>query len=157
VKNINIDLSKKNSDLILKDDSNVYGLLVPEEHGIYNNKFNILFKRSGLTVKLLVKIVLLGSSEVTFEPNIIINRELKNIDCELRIECLTNTDSSKLKVTPSMEVSNPNIKVKHSLTISTFDDSQLNYLSSRGLSKSEARKLLIDAFIDDIIRKIEQE
>jgi len=157
MKNVIIDFSKNLSDLVLKEDSCVYGLLIPEENGIYKNKFNILFKKSGIIAKFLIKIVLLGSGEVEFEPNIIIEKILKDVNCELEIKCLTNTDSSKLKVTPSMEVSNPNVRVRHSLTISTFDDNQLNYLSSRGLGKTNARKLLIDAFVDDIIKKIEQE
>ena len=157
MKTVVIDLSKNLNDLVLSEDSFVYGLLVPEKNGIYKNKFNIIIKKSGVTVKLLIKIVLLGSAEVEFEPNIIIGKTLKDINCELEIKCLTNTDLSKLKVTPSMEVSNPNVKVKHSLTISTFNDDQLSYLLSRGLSKIRARKLLIDAFVDDIIKKIEQE
>ena len=157
MKNVIIDLSKNLKTIIVKEDSCVYALLVPEENGVYKNKFSVLFKKSGLTAKLLIKIVLLGSSEITLEPNIVISRNLKDIDCELKVECLTDTNDSKLKVTPSMEVANPNVKVKHSLSISTFDDNQINYLLSRGLSKIRTRKLLIDGFVDDIISKIEQE
>ena len=156
MKKLIIDLSKNIQDIIIDEDTNVYALLVPEENAIYKSKFDIKFKNSGLSAKIKIKIVLLGKAEIEFEPTIVVPKELIGINCVLNIECLTDTDESRLKITPSMEVSNPNIKTKHSLTISTFDENQMNYLLSRGLAWDESRKLLIDAFIGDIIKNIEE-
>lgn len=155
MKKLVVDLSKNIQSLTIEEDTNVYALLVPEEKAVYKNNFEVKFKTSKLKAKINIKIVLLGKAVIEFEPTIVIPKKLFGIDCDLKIDCLIDSDESKLKVTPSMEVSNPNIKTKHSLTISTFDENHMNYLLSRGLSLEESKKLLIDAFIGDIIKKIE--
>ncbi|MGB4629249.1 MAG: SufD family Fe-S cluster assembly protein, partial [Propionicimonas sp.] len=42
----------------------------------------------------------------------------------------------------------------HSSTTGRFDDEQLFYLRSRGISEEEARRLVVHGFFADIIRRI---
>nr|MBA2697325.1 SufD family Fe-S cluster assembly protein [Nocardioidaceae bacterium] len=42
----------------------------------------------------------------------------------------------------------------HASTTGRFDDEQLFYLQSRGVSEDEARRLVVHGFFADIIRKI---
>ena len=56
---------------------------------------------------------------------------------------------------PNLEIETGEIKgAGHASTTGRFDDEQLFYLQSRGITEDEARRLVVHGFFDDIIRKI---
>jgi Fe-S cluster assembly protein SufD len=56
---------------------------------------------------------------------------------------------------PNLEIETGEIAgAGHASTTGRFDDEQLFYLRSRGISEAEARRLVVHGFFADIIRRI---
>ena len=68
---------------------------------------------------------------------------------------LVLTDGCQADSVPNLEIETGNIiGAGHSSTTGRFDDEQLFYLKSRGISEKEARRLVVHGFFVDIIRRI---
>ncbi len=68
---------------------------------------------------------------------------------------LVLTDGCRADSVPNLEIETGEILgAGHASTTGRFDDEQLFYLQSRGISEDEARRLVVHGFFADIIRKI---
>ena len=56
-------------------------------------------------------------------------------------------DSAQAEAIPSLEIEADEVKASHSATISPINPEKIFYLTSRGVSESEARKLIIEGFL----------
>ncbi len=68
---------------------------------------------------------------------------------------LVLTDGCRADSVPNLEIETGEIKgAGHASATGRFDDEQLFYLQSRGISKDEARRLVVHGFFADIVRRI---
>ncbi len=68
---------------------------------------------------------------------------------------LVLTDGCQADSVPNLEIETGEIKgAGHASTTGRFDDQQLFYLQSRGITEHEARRLVVHGFFADIIKKI---
>lgn len=68
---------------------------------------------------------------------------------------LVLTDGCQADSVPNLEIQTGEIAgAGHSSTTGRFDDEQLFYLQSRGIEESEAKRLVVHGFFNDIIRRI---
>jgi Fe-S cluster assembly protein SufD len=68
---------------------------------------------------------------------------------------LVLTDGCRADSVPNLEIETGEIKgAGHASATGRFDDEQLFYLMSRGITHDEARRLVVHGFFADIIRKI---
>ncbi len=68
---------------------------------------------------------------------------------------LVLTDGCRADSVPNLEIETGEIEgAGHASTTGRFDDEQLFYLQSRGVSAEEARRLVVHGFFNDIIRKL---
>jgi Fe-S cluster assembly protein SufD len=87
--------------------------------------------------------------------DVLIRREAVGIDSYEANKNLVLTDGCRADSVPNLEIETGNIKgAGHSSTTGRFDDGQLFYLMSRGLDEAEARRLVVQGFFYDIIRRI---
>lgn len=55
---------------------------------------------------------------------------------------------------PIDRILNNQVEIQHEATVSRIGDEQLFYLMSRGISEENARKMIVNGFVDDLIRKL---
>ncbi|HSU36678.1 MAG TPA: Fe-S cluster assembly protein SufD [Propionibacteriaceae bacterium] len=68
---------------------------------------------------------------------------------------LVLTDGCRADSVPNLEIETGEIAgAGHASTTGRFDDEQLFYLRSRGITEAEARRLVVHGFFADIIRKV---
>ena len=68
---------------------------------------------------------------------------------------LVLTDGCQADSVPNLEIETGEIEgAGHASTTGRFDDQQLFYLQSRGITEDEARRLVVHGFFADIIRRI---
>ncbi|MEJ7706003.1 MAG: Fe-S cluster assembly protein SufD [Nocardioidaceae bacterium] len=68
---------------------------------------------------------------------------------------LVLTDGCRADSVPNLEIETGEIKgAGHASATGRFDDEQLFYLQSRGISADEARRLVVHGFFADIVRRI---
>ena len=66
------------------------------------------------------------------------------------------TDGCQADSVPNLEIETGEIEgAGHASATARFDDEQLFYLRSRGISEKEAQRLVVHGFFYDLIRKID--
>src|SRR3989337_1258521 len=101
-----------------------------------------------------VRAVLRGKAKFDFRGNVKIEKGAKGADAYLRSDALLFDDAKMGDDTPALEILEPDVKAGHAATIGKVDEQMLFYLMSRGLSRKEAEKLLIQGLVGPIIDKI---
>jgi Fe-S cluster assembly protein SufD len=66
-------------------------------------------------------------------------------------------DDAKVYTKPELEIYADDVKCSHGCTIGRLDEKGLFYLRSRGVSESEARRMLSHAFMTDVLERITNE
>lgn len=61
---------------------------------------------------------------------------------------------ARVNTKPELQITADNVKCSHGATVSQLEPDEVFYLRSRGLSESDARHLLIDAFANEILEQI---
>ena len=65
------------------------------------------------------------------------------------------SENAKINTKPQLEIWADDVKCSHGCTVGQLDEDALFYLMSRGISKKDSRALLLSAFSNEIIEKIE--
>jgi len=87
--------------------------------------------------------------------NVLIRKVAEGIETYEENRNLVLTDGCQADSVPNLEIETGEIEgAGHASATARFDDEQLFYLRSRGLSESEARRLVLHGYFDDLIRKI---
>lgn len=88
--------------------------------------------------------------------NILIRKVAEGIETYEENRNLVLTDGCQADSVPNLEIETGEIEgAGHASAVGRFDDQQLFYLRSRGISEAEARKLVVRGFFDDLIRRVQ--
>jgi Fe-S cluster assembly protein SufD len=87
--------------------------------------------------------------------NVLIRKVAEGIETYEENRNLVLTDGCQADSVPNLEIETGEIAgAGHASATGRFDDQQLFYLRSRGISESEARRLVVHGFFNDLIRQI---
>ncbi len=87
--------------------------------------------------------------------NVLIRKEAEGIETYEENRNLVLTDGCQADSVPNLEIETGEIEgAGHASATGRFDDNQLFYLRSRGIEESEARRLVVHGFFNDLIRRI---
>jgi Fe-S cluster assembly protein SufB len=75
----------------------------------------------------------------------------------VRCDALMLDDQSRSDTYPYMEIDENRVDIAHEATVSKVGEEKLFYLMSRGLSESEATKLIVNGFVEPIIKELPME
>jgi Fe-S cluster assembly protein SufD len=87
--------------------------------------------------------------------NVLIRKVAEGIETYETNRNLVLTDGCRADSVPNLEIETGEIVgAGHASATGRFDDEQLFYLQSRGVTQDEARRLVVHGFFADIIRRI---
>jgi Fe-S cluster assembly protein SufB len=69
-------------------------------------------------------------------------------------DALLLDDKSRSDTYPTDRILNSKVQIQHEATVSKIGEEQLFYLMSRGMNEEMARKLIVNGFIDGLIKKL---
>jgi Fe-S cluster assembly protein SufB len=78
------------------------------------------------------------------------------IGAKTKVVCdaLIIDDKSRSDTYPTMDIRHSDVKVEHEATVSKIGDEQLFYLQSRGLKKTDAEAMIVNGFIEPIVKEL---
>lgn len=106
------------------------------------------------TSREIYKTVLAEQSHGVFQGKIIVAEDAQKTDGHQLSRALLLSDQSEMNAKPELEIYADDVKCSHGSTIGDLDADALFYLRARGLNEAEARGLLIQAFVGEIIDEI---
>ena len=83
--------------------------------------------------------------------------DAQRTDAQQSNQNLLLTDDAIIHTKPELEIYADDVKCTHGATIGQLDREALFYLRSRGLAHDEARRMLVDSFAAEIVRRISDE
>nr|WP_110205853.1 Fe-S cluster assembly protein SufD [Nocardioides daejeonensis] len=88
--------------------------------------------------------------------NVLIRKVAEGIETYEENRNLVLTDGCQADSVPNLEIETGEIEgAGHASATARFDDEQLFYLRSRGISEKEAQRLVVHGFFNDLIRKVD--
>lgn len=86
-----------------------------------------------------------------------IEKGMKRANAFQTLKGIITSDTAVVEVNPILLIDEFDVKAGHGATIGKLEEDQLYYLQSRGLTKSEAEKLIVNGFLKPIIDEIDDE
>ncbi len=105
----------------------------------------------------LVKGVVGGDAKGVFQGKIHIAPHAVKTEGKQLHKALLLTDTAEIDCKPELEIFADDVKCSHGAASGELDEEQLFYMQSRGIGREEAKQILIDAYLDDVINHIADE
>lgn len=102
--------------------------------------------------KVIVKGIIRDSANIDFEGKVRIETGSKGSNAWLSANLLLLSDKAKGRAVPALEILENDVKAGHATTVGKVSDMDLFYLMSRGLSRIQARDLIIQGFLSGFLQ-----
>jgi Fe-S cluster assembly protein SufD len=99
----------------------------------------------------LYKGVLDDSARGVFQGTIMVRPDAQRINGRQTNRTLLLSDKAEIDTKPELEIYADDVKCAHGATVGELDEDALFYLRSRGIPELAARRLLIEAFLGEVI------
>lgn len=155
MKQILLDLTKKEKTVEITEDSEVFGLYVGRGEEKLESILEVVHKKPELQSITTIKAIVYDKAHFDMIGNLVIETGAHNTDAYLRIDVLLMDKEASARAVPSLEITEDSVKGGHGATVGQVDKEQLFYLRSRGLSETEAENMLVHGFVQELLDKID--
>lgn len=106
------------------------------------------------TSHAMIKSVLFDEAEYAYEGLIHIDQQATRSDASQESRSLLLSPLAKASSKPSLEILANDVKCRHAATASPLNQEALFFARSRGLSETQATRLLVDGFFNEALQKM---
>ena len=99
----------------------------------------------------LYKGILAGRSKAVFNGRIIVRIDAQKTDAKQTNRALLLSDDATINSNPQLEIFADDVKCTHGAAIGQLDEEAMFYLQARGLTRAEARDMLLHAFAGEVL------
>lgn len=92
-----------------------------------------------------------------FQGKVLVHKEGLKTDGYQLADTILLSNKARMNTKPELEIYADDVKCSHGTTTGQLDDKALFYLRARGLPEAHARMILAQAFVDELMNKIEDE
>ncbi|WP_226634125.1 Fe-S cluster assembly protein SufD [Brevundimonas poindexterae] len=110
----------------------------------------------GLTSQL-AKGVVTDTARGVFQGRIVVERGADGTDARMGHHALILSDRGEVDAKPELIIYADDVQCAHGNTVGALDETALFYMQQRGLSAEEARALLTEAFLMEVVDRIDHE
>jgi len=111
---------------------------------------------NGVTSQL-TKGVVRDTARGVFQGKIVVERGADGTDARMGHHALILGERAEIDAKPELEIYADDVQCAHGNTIGNLDESALFYMQQRGIPADEARALLTQAFLFEVVDRIEHE
>ena len=146
-----MELNKENSNCFI-----LSGLsLRKDEHQEIKTQINHLAPNCKSYQK--IKNVLEGDSKGVYQGKIFVKDIAQKTDAYQLSKALILDDQAEFNAKPELEIYADDVKCSHGSTSGSLDQDAIHYLMTRGIKQTDAKKLLINGFLNEIFENIPEE
>jgi hypothetical protein len=145
-----------NADLSYNSEAEITSLLLSsdKQKQIFSCDIEQLADKS--KSQILSKQVLKDSSTCVFDANTCIHSDTKATQAQQSSRALLLDELAQIHSKPHLEIYSDDLKASHGSTVGELDIEAISYLVSRGVSASKAQDILISAFVNETLEKIDE-
>ena len=105
----------------------------------------------------VVRNVVMGKARGVFQGRINVHRIAQKTDARMACNSLLMSDDADFSAKPELEIFADDVACGHGATVAEIDHDHLFYLMARGIPEKEARRLLVKAFVAEVIEELDDE
>ena len=134
-----------------------YGCVIADKQQHVDNNTLITHKVPHCTSNELYKYVLDEKATGAFAGRVLVEHGAQKTASQMTNQNLTATKEARMYTQPMLEIYADDVKCAHGSTVGQLNDAALFYMRQRGISLQEAKLLLQNAFINEVIDKMQLE
>ena len=134
-----------------------YGCVIADKQQHVDNNTLIVHKVPHCTSNELYKYVLDDKATGAFAGRVLVEHGAQKTSSQMTNQNLTATREARMYTQPMLEIYADDVKCAHGSTVGQLNDAALFYMRQRGISLDEAKLLLQNAFINEVIDKMQLE
>jgi Fe-S cluster assembly protein SufD len=134
--------------------NNAYGIFFCDDNQHIATYTHIHHVKPNCQSNQLFKGIIDGIATGSFNGKILVDKYAVKTQAYQRSNNILLSKTSRMNSKPHLEIYNDDVKCTHGATIGQLDTDALFYLRSRGIGYTEARQLLMYAFANEVIGKI---
>jgi Fe-S cluster assembly protein SufD len=129
-------------------------LYLTEKNNLVDNHTRVDHAKPNCFSDEKYKGILKDQSTAVFNGKIMVHLDAQKTNAYQRNQNILLSDEATVNTKPQLEIFADDVKCTHGATIGQLDEEPMFYLRSRGIPENVARKILLNAFADDIAEKI---
>ncbi len=106
------------------------------------------------TSKITSKSVSRGGGRTSYRGLLQVFQSAKGAKSKVVCDALLIDEESRSDTYPTMDIKQHDCQIEHEATVSKIGDEQLFYLMSRGLTKADAEAMVVNGFIEPIVKEL---
>ena len=134
-----------------------YGCVIADKQQHVDNNTLIVHKVPHCNSQELYKYVLDDKSTGAFAGRVLVEHGAQKTTSQMTNQNLTATKEARMYTQPMLEIYADDVKCAHGSTVGQLNDAALFYMRQRGISLQEAKVLLQNAFINEVIDHMQLE
>ena len=134
-----------------------YGCVIADKQQHVDNNTLITHHVPHCTSNELYKYVLDEKATGAFAGRVLVEHGAQKTISQMTNQNLTATKEARMYTQPMLEIYADDVKCAHGSTVGQLNDAALFYMRQRGISLQEAKLLLQNAFINEVIDKMQLE
>ncbi len=109
---------------------------------------------SETTSQIISKSISRGGGRTSYRGLIQVDPGAKHCRSKVVCDALLLDDASRSDTYPDMRINEQDVHIEHEATVSKIGDEQLFYLESRGIQKAAAESMIVNGFIEPIVKEL---
>lgn len=146
--NINVELNGRQADC------RIYGLATTSDTQIADISSTLKHNAPHCTSDQLIKYVADGDSRAAFEGLIRVEYGSHHTEAYQNNRNIVASPTARIHTRPQLEIYCDDVKCSHGAATGMLDADALFYMQSRGIPREQARSMLMQAFMCDILDKV---
>lgn len=146
--NLNIELDAEHCE------SHMYGLYMLDGKSHVDNHTVVDHQKPNAFSNELYKGIVDGNARGVFNGKIYVRPDAQKTNAFQSNANVLLSDNASVDTKPQLEIWADDVKCSHGATTGQLDKEQMFYLRTRGLTKTQARAVLLKAFAGDVIQHI---
>lgn len=118
------------------------------DNQVFNLSTSVIHSAPSTRSHTLVKVVLDDGGESRYIGRVVVEKGAFGSDARLEERSLVIGDRTLNHAEPIMQIETDDVTASHASTTGRLDEQQVFYLMSRGLSMTEAKSILVKAFLE---------
>jgi len=154
------NLVRNNLNVVLADElceAHLNGLFITNGTELADNHTLVDHQKPNCQSNELYKGIAKDKSTGVFNGKIYVRKDAQKTNAYQSSKNILLSDDATINTKPQLEIYADDVKCSHGTSTGKVDENALFYLKTRGIGEDNARKLLLQAFAQELIDKVENE
>ncbi len=117
----------------------------------------IVHAASNTTSTIISKSLSHKGGRTSYRGLLKVHEGCENVKANVRCDALLLDEQSRSDTYPTMEIDASDVHIQHEAYVSKLSEDQLFYLTSRGLTEEAAAKMIVNGFVEPIVKELPME